>query len=243
MTPVKGSASLTTGFWRDTVMGCFRCDGCGALNIAIAKGRPASQDQLDWLASRSNLHWHPQITPEAPEHDFSDVPPEIADTAAEAYACREVADGCRAAVLLARSVIEATAKDKGITKGTLLAKIDAMSDMIRPHVRDGAHQVRLFGNDVAHGDFVRDVSPEDADLVLTLMSEVLGDVYQSPARVKRAQAARARSQQVPQAPDTNLSVLLNVMAKQKLVPLSAEPAGTNVIIQAESTADSQTKQN
>jgi hypothetical protein len=65
-----------------------------------------------------------------------------------------------------------------------------MSDMIRPHVRDGAHQVRLFGNDMAHGDFVRDVSPEDADLVLTLMSEVLDDVYQSPARVKRAQMSR-----------------------------------------------------
>jgi hypothetical protein len=242
MTLVKGSESLTSGFWRDTVMGCFRCDNCGALSIAIAKGRPGKQNLLDWLASRSHLQWQPQVMAEVPEHEFPDVPSEIADAAAEAYACREVADACRAAVLLARSVIEAVAKDKGITKGTLLAKIDAMSDMIRPHVRDGAHEVRLFGNDMAHGDFVRNISLEDADLVLTLMSEVLDDVYQSPARVKRAQDARARRQQASQAQDTNLSMFLDLMAKQKLVVSSSDPTGPHVSIQDDDVAKSQTKQ-
>jgi len=208
-------------------MGCFRCDGCGALNIAVAKGRPGNQDPLEWLASRSTVEWLPQIPPEPPEHEFPDVPRTIADAAAEAYACREVADACRAAVLLARSVVEATAKDKGIANGTLLAKIDAMSDMIRPHVRDGAHQVRLFGNDMAHGDFVGDISPEDADLVLTLMSEVLDDVYQSPARVKRAQEARARRQQPAQVPEANLSLLLNMMTQQSLTNLSRQSARTD----------------
>jgi hypothetical protein len=238
MTPVQGSVSLTSGFWRDTVMGCFRCDGCGSLSIAIAKGRPGSQDALDWLASRSNLQWQPRITPELPAHDFPDVPLEIADAAAEAYGCYEV-DAYRAAVLLARSVIEATAKNKGIRKGGLLSKIDAMSDMIRPHVRDGAHQVRLFGNDMAHGDFVQDVTPEDADLVLTLMSEVLDDVYQSPARVKRAQAARVRRQQETQTRDANLSLLINAMAKQNLAPLPAKLAGAGASTQTESTTESQ----
>jgi Domain of unknown function (DUF4145) len=242
MTPVKGSESLRSGFWRDTVMGCFRCDSCGALSIAIGKGRPGQQNPLDWLASRRNLQWQPQVTAEVPEHEFPDAPSEIADAAAEAYACREVADACRAAVLLARSVIEAVAKDKGITKGTLLAKIDGMSAMIRPHVRDGAHEVRLFGNDMAHGDFVRDISPEDADLVLTLMSEVLDDVYQSPARVKRAQDARARRQQATQVQDTNLSMLLDLMAKQKLVVPLSDPTGSNVIAQDDTEAELQTKE-
>lgn len=132
MTPVEDSVSVMTGFWRDTVMGCFRCDGCGALNIAIAKGSARGQDPLNWLASRGTLRWKPEIPPEELEHDFPDVPVEIADAAAEAYACLEDASACRAAVLLARSVIEATAKDKGIKKGTLLEKIDAMSNMIRP---------------------------------------------------------------------------------------------------------------
>jgi hypothetical protein len=43
---------------------------------------------------------------------------------------------------------------------------------------------------MTHDDFVQGVSAEDTDLVLTLMREVLVDVYQSPARVARAQANR-----------------------------------------------------
>jgi hypothetical protein len=57
-------------------------------------------------------------------------------------------------------------------------------------VRDGAHEVRAFGNDMAHGDFIQHVTSEEADLVLAFMDEVLVEVYQSPARVARAQAAR-----------------------------------------------------
>lgn len=244
MTPVQGSASVMSGFWRDTVMGCFRCDNCSALNIAIAKGNVKGQDPLQWLVSQRKRQWQPEVPPEEPEHDFTDVPGEIAAAAKEAYACLEVADGSRAAVLLARSVIEATAKDKGIKKGALLDKIDAMSHMIRPHVRDGAHQVRLFGNDMAHGDFVRDVSVEDADLVLTLMSEVLDDVYQSPARVKRAQDARVRRQQAPRMPGTDLAILINTVAKQqKVTSTPAEAAGPNADDQGEPGVTSPAEQN
>jgi hypothetical protein len=103
-----------------------------------------------------------------------------------------MANANRAAILLARGVLEATAKDKGITSGGLFAKIDRMHQerLVRPDVRDGAHEVRAFGNDMAHGDFIQHVTPEEADLVLALMDEVLVEVYQSPARVARAQAAR-----------------------------------------------------
>jgi hypothetical protein len=85
-----------------------------------------------------------------------------------------------------------TAKDKGIAKGGLIQKIDKLYDdrLIRPDVRDGAHEVRHLGNDMAHGDFVQGASAEDANLVPTLMSAVLLDVYQSPALVARAQANR-----------------------------------------------------
>ena len=200
MTAVDGSAVVRPAdLFRHHVMGCFRCDGCQALNIAQTMGNPkAGVDVLARLAARKKLEWLPR---RVPSKVFPDVPPEIAAAASEAYACRLMANGRRAAVLMARSVIEATAKDLGITDGKLIAKIDAMltGGFIRPHVRDGAHEVRYLGNEMAHGDFVQPVSPEDADLVLTLMSEVLGDVYQSPARVARAQAAReARQRQADQ---------------------------------------------
>ncbi len=91
--------------------------------------------------------------------------------------------------------------------------------LIRPHVRDGAHEVRYLGNEMAHGDFVQPVSPQDADLVLTLMSEVLGDVYQSPARVARAQAAREeRKRQAEQ---------LAALLQQK--PFTSSPAMAKVV--------------
>ena len=193
MTPVEGSAAVEQHALYEDIMGCFRCDGCGALNIAMARRWSAKQDPLAWLAGKKNVEWKPQPLRPRVVKTFPDVPAEIAQAASEAHRCMQVSG--RAAVLMARSVIEATAKDRGITKGKLIDKIDALSEMVRPHVRDGAHEVRLLGNDMAHGDFTQYVSSEDANLVLTLMDEVLHDVYQSPARVAQAQAARdARKQ-------------------------------------------------
>ncbi|MFC0539870.1 DUF4145 domain-containing protein [Kutzneria chonburiensis] len=65
---------------------------------------------------------------------------------------------------------------------------------IRAHVKDGAHEVRELGNEMAHGDFVTPISFEEANLTLILMSEVLDDVFQSPARVQRARDARLARQ-------------------------------------------------
>lgn len=201
-------------------MGCFRCDNCGALNIAIAHKWVQGEDPLAWLASKKYQEWKPEPEPEEPVWDFPDVPVEIAAAASEAHACW-YRDANRAAVLMARAVIEATAKNKGITKGVLLDKIDAMSDMIRPHVRRGAHEVRLLGNDMAHGDFVHAVSDEDAKLVLTLMDEVLGDVYQSPARVARAQAAREERRQQ--------QALAAAIRDGKVIPAQMTPAMMNAV--------------
>ncbi|WP_326556526.1 DUF4145 domain-containing protein [Micromonospora sp. NBC_01796] len=127
---------------------------------------------------------------------FSDVPDHIAETADEAYRCNSI-KAYRAAVLLARSAIEATAKQKGITTGSLVSKIDQMhtNGLIREYVKEGAHEVRHLGNDMAHGDFVDPVSPEDTDLVLTLMDEVLEEVFQAPERVAKARAARFAKKQ------------------------------------------------
>jgi hypothetical protein len=192
MTPIDEAVSITRQVIRDRVMGCFRCDGCQALNIAVAVGFLGDHDPLTWLAKKKNKEWLPKPPRAIPVKSFPDVPAEIAAAASEAHRCRTMANANRAAILLARGVLEATAKDKGITSGGLFAKIDRMHQerLVRPDVRDGAHEVRAFGNDMAHGDFIQHVTPEEADLVLALMDEVLVEVYQSPARVARAQAAR-----------------------------------------------------
>ncbi|MCX2716108.1 DUF4145 domain-containing protein [Mycolicibacterium sp. J2] len=128
--------------------------------------------------------------------DYPDVPAHIAEAAKEAYECHSC-EHYRAAIMLARAVIEATAKDKGITTGTLYNKIEAMANggLIRAMIKDAAHGVRELGNEMAHGDFVDPISAEESQLVIRLMGEILNDVYQSPAAIAQAQqAAQARRQ-------------------------------------------------
>jgi hypothetical protein len=137
----------------------------------------------------ADIHWLPQ---HASGKKFDDVPHPIADAASEAYACSSI-QAHRAAILMARSVVEAVAKDKGIVKGTLADKIDALAKAqhIRPLIQDAAHEIRHLGNDMAHGDFVAPTSEDDAVDVLDFMSVVLAEVYQLPAQLNARQETRA----------------------------------------------------
>lgn len=190
------------------VMACFRCDGCGALSIASLWTGDiiTAHDPQGIVAVLTDPHpflgqpqWYPV---DSRRRQYPDVPAEIAAAASEAHSCMTV-EAYRGTVLLARSVIEATARDKGMTTGNLMTKIDAMYDarLIREDMRDGAHEVRYLANEAAHGDFADPVPRADAELILTLMDEVLDEVYQSPARVARRRAARlARTQRDSPAP-------------------------------------------
>jgi hypothetical protein len=123
-------------------------------------------------------YWPKYIT----DKTIEDVPPHIARAAEEAHL--DLGTGAyRSAAVLARAVVEATAKEKGITSGTLSKKIDDMHSQgwIRAHIKEAAHEVRHLGNDMAHGDFVDPVTQEEAEEVLTLMDEVLAEIFQSPA--------------------------------------------------------------
>lgn len=179
------------------LMGAFSCDECGYLSLGFL------EQTVHWAGGKNTseileaggiyIAWEP---PALSGGSFPDVPPAISAATQEAYACFQI-NAHRAAVLLARSVIEATAKEKGITSGTLVQKIDRLhaDDHIREHIKDAAHEIRHLGNDMAHGDFINDVEPEEANEILGLMSEVLQEVFQSPARVARRQQERLAKKQ------------------------------------------------
>lgn len=181
----------------------FKCQNsaCKRLVIADSWGEPSQKpasasDQSTWDAWK-NVTWTPA---HVGGRDFPDVPAEIAAAADEAYRCRSIG-AFRAAIILARSVLEAVAKDKGIDKGLISKKIDelAAAQWIRPFTQDAAHELRFLGNDMAHGDFVNAVNDEDCDSVLDVMSEVLNEVYQGPARVARMRTKRtARKAALPE---------------------------------------------
>jgi hypothetical protein len=124
---------------------------------------------------------------------FDDVPDEIGSAASEAYACYSIRS-YRAAVLLARAVVEAVAKSKGKTRGNLKEKIDALDAdrLINPQLAETAHEIRFIGNDMAHGDFVHEVSEDECDDVLNFMTALLEEIFQRPANLSRFREARLR---------------------------------------------------
>lgn len=89
---------------------------------------------------------------------------------------------------MARAVVEAIAKDKGASGKNIFEKIEALerAQHVRPAIRAQAHSVRQWGNTAAHGDLDMDYTAQQVVLVLTLMNEILNEVYQSPARLARA---------------------------------------------------------
>lgn len=176
----------------------YECSVCRGISIALFPLRNPGTlgvplHQFVEKARGDELRWRPSMTETA---DYPDVPPHIAEAATEAYECHSC-EHYRATIMLARAVIEATAKDRDITEGNLRNKIDVLAStgLIRSIIRDAAHGVREFGNEMAHGDFVQPISAEESKLVLELMAEILNDVYQSPAAIAKAQQAVAARKQ------------------------------------------------
>ncbi|WP_206430958.1 DUF4145 domain-containing protein [Bifidobacterium samirii] len=186
------------------------CDYCGYPNIAMADESALATYRVtigtvsaNWFVdangedSEKLIHWLPE---EPLGREFKDVPQHISDAASEAYACFSIRS-YRAAILMARSVLEACAKDKGVTKGNLASKIDALADdgVISPQIQAEAHEIRYLGNDMAHGDFVEPVGMDDADDVLGFLATFLDYVYQMPAAIRRRQEARKQRGANPNA--------------------------------------------
>jgi hypothetical protein len=182
MTEVTGAFTVDMPFG-DITEQVFQCDNCGrlslhSLNRSAAVSARSSGGRREWEA------WLPRYQE---RREFPDVPEHIAEAAGEATLCHSIG-AYRAAGSLARAVIEATAKEKGAVGRNLAARIDALD--IREHTKEQAHEIRHFGNDMAHGDFIDAVTKEEAAEVIELMSEVLDEVYQSPARLRRVRVAR-----------------------------------------------------
>ncbi|WP_162819143.1 DUF4145 domain-containing protein [Leifsonia aquatica] len=169
------------------------CDQCGFINIVtgVVEYTGLAAIKLDELIDKGAMKSARWLPRSVKEEQFSDVPEHISQAAGEAVSCQSVGAN-RAAILMARTVIEATAKEKGVTSGSLVAKIDNLKELslIRPDIAEAAHEIRLIGNDMAHGDNLQGVTSEEAEEVLELMSEVLAEVFQGPARLAARRAKR-----------------------------------------------------
>lgn len=164
----------------------YRCDECGVLSLGWMVAYRADREAM--TARDADVTWLPErFSGKA----YLDVPEHIASAASEAHTCFS-AQAYRGAIILARAVVEATAKDKGATTGTLAAKIQKLYDdkHVRELIKDTADEIRHMGNDMAHGDFVDPVTRGEAEDVLVFMAELLDEVYQAPARVNARREER-----------------------------------------------------
>lgn len=92
------------------------------------------------------------------------------------------------AVMLAASAVDAMLKLRGLTEGSLYARIEKAAEqhLITPEVSQWAHAVRLEANDQRHADENAPL-PTDADAKRSIdFAIALGDIlFVLPARVRR----------------------------------------------------------
>ena len=209
MEAASGLHEIADQFGRgSTLQAVYKCPNCLRLNLATEHhaddyGGGHGSRVLPMAEAANDARWYSaNWLPRLGEvREFPDVPDHIAQAAKEATLCLSVG-AYRAVGALARAVIEATAKDKGAEGRNLENRIDALrdADHIRTHTQEQAHEVRHFGNDMAHGDFVDPVTKEEAEEVIELMAEVLDEVYQSPARLAARRTARLAKKDKDEAP-------------------------------------------
>jgi Domain of unknown function (DUF4145) len=175
-----------------------QCDNCGKPICGISAYKYVEETGESELAYE--YVW-PLIVAQTA---YPDVPQSIAGAAREAHQAL-AASAPHASVMMARATIEATAKDKGITRGNLETKINhlAAEGHISQSMKDAAHEIRFAGNDAAHGDIVDEpINIDDAREIIELMDTILERVYQEPAKVARVRASREARRSRPEPTTT-----------------------------------------
>jgi hypothetical protein len=167
------------------------CDACQFFNVATGRsrwrsatwrpGNMSAGEELTTEAERmTDVTWSP---PSMLKADTEFIPEGVAGFLQEAHDAHSIG-AHRAVLLLVRSVIEATAREKGIESGSLVQKINNLhaEGHVRTGTKDMAHTLRILGNDMAHGEIDSVPTIEDATDALTVLKFVLDDVYVADAR-------------------------------------------------------------
>jgi hypothetical protein len=123
-----------------------------------------------------------------PNYEDEGVPEPIRRDFEEALQCQE--SGYRfGAALVGRRVLQAAVRDRGGKGNNLKEEIDSLlPDVLNAPLKDGAHEVRLVGNEAAHAE---DVEEEDVDALLGFAMDVLDALYVIPFRVAERKKAKS----------------------------------------------------
>lgn len=180
----------------------YQCDCCGYPNI----GRYDTEQMKVKGVYASLIDWIPES---AIGKEYPDVPKRIASAASECHECFSIG-AYRAAVIMARSVLEAIITEK-IQKPsnerrkdkTLNAKLkDAAEEgVISKRLGELAGAIKDIGNGSTHNIF-EEIGEDEASYVLGFMDQLIAETYQRDGQLAELTEL---SQRLEQAREKKLS--------------------------------------
>lgn len=163
----------------------LKCHGC-ALGVVVIERWDL--DDEGWAA----LHWWP--VPGEGQLDQG-VPAAVASAYDEAMRCVAV-EAPRAAAAMLRSALAEIIADKGSSaaqaKPTLFGQLEQMANegTLHPSVVEWAREIRQLGNVGAHPSSLGNVTMPEASDLGRLTRQLITIIYEVPARIAAARAAR-----------------------------------------------------
>jgi hypothetical protein len=181
----------------------YVCANCGYPNIAHYLREESSLDE--GVDHDDPEEWIPAFSI---GKEYSDVPETVANAASEAYECFSIG-AYRAAVITARSVLEAIAtenisspaNDRGKDKG-LKEKLKNLVDegIVSSQLGEYASAIKDIGDGSTHNIF-ESVTKDEASYILDFLDMIIDEVYQRNAKLKKL---AAKSQEFSHAKETKL---------------------------------------
>ena len=176
---------VKTDNWLETEsLVVYSCVNCGFPNIAVTE--TTAQEMSPYSNPISIIkRWLP-VEPIGKE--FLYAPNNIAEIANEVHKCLEI-NANRAAVTLARSVIESIVNDQedAHSNESLYIRLQTLANQgkLKKRTVEAATAIRLCGNNSVHETEVS-VDRELAEIVVQILDSIIEDLYSQPELVNRA---------------------------------------------------------
>ena len=174
-----GSPSSFTGPQGNFTIGHFKCPNLKCLQFVILISQGGE-----------NIYSFPLSKI---EFNSQDVPLKVVSHLEEALTCR--ANNCYiAAAIMLRKTLETLCDELGIEGRTLNDRVKQFSTRVimSPALLSGLEYIRLLGNDAAHieSKTFADISPNELDVTIEVIKEVLKALYQHQSLINKLQALK-----------------------------------------------------
>jgi Domain of unknown function (DUF4145) len=138
-----------------------------------------------------HLEGPPTLIPRGQAQKMEGLPDRIEADRREAWSCYYGGD-YRAAIIMGRAAIQRAARQLEGEGAGLKAEINDLVQRrkITEALRDGAHEVRIAGDDAAHPEDLESVTAEEAKDSLDFMDDFLAHAIAMPARAEVRKQAR-----------------------------------------------------